>query len=180
MNCSMPVTIRQENPKDYGAVFNLIAQAFAPLELSDHQEHFLVERLRTSPAFVPELSLVAEIDQDIVGYILLTKMHIQQGQDRYEALALAPLAVHPDYQGRGIGGSLIEQAHTQAREMGYRSAVVLGDPGYYKRYGYQQADTFGIALPFDVPQEYCMAIALVEGGLDGVSGTVVYSKEFFS
>lgn len=175
----MQVTIRQEQTWDYEAVANLVAKAFAPLELSDHREHFLVKRLRTSAAFIPELSLVAEINSEIVGYILLTKIHIQQGANRHVTLALAPLAVHPDKQHKGIGGNLIKHAHQQAREIGYRSVIVLGHAAYYTRFGYQQANKFDITLPFDVPKAYSMAIALVEGGLDGVSGTVVYPREFF-
>lgn len=175
----MHVTIRQEKPEDYDAVFGLITKAFESLELSDHKEQFLVERLRKSSAFVPELAMVAETDHQIVGHILLTKLKIKQGQHGFDSLALAPVSVLPAYQGKGIGGMLIKQAHKQARQMGYRSVVLLGHEGYYPRFGYEQADKFGIALPFDVPTENCMAVELVEGGLAGVSGTVVYRKEFY-
>lgn len=75
---------------------------------------------------------------------------------------------------------LIEQAHQKARELGYKSIVLLGQEKNYPRFGYQQADTFGINLPFDVPKENCMAVELTKGGLDGVRGMVEYPKEFYS
>ena len=73
----MEIAIRQEESKDFKAVFYLIEEAFKTEKLSDHKEQFLVERLRKSDAFIPELSLIAEIDNKIVGYILLTKLKIK-------------------------------------------------------------------------------------------------------
>ena len=68
--------------------------------------------------------------------------------------------------------------HKRAKELGYKSVVLLGHEKYYPRFGYSQADRFGIELPFDVPKENCMAIELTKNGLEGVSGVVEYSKEF--
>lgn len=174
----MKIKIRPENQGDHDAVFSLIEKAFQPMQMSDHREQFLVERLRKSNAFIPSLSLVAETDDRVVGYILLTKLKIENEHDVFDSLALAPVAVLPTYQGRGIGGMLIKQAHDEARKIGHKSVVLLGHADYYPRFGYKQADQFGIKLPFDVPKENCMVIELVENGLKGVSGTVVYPDEF--
>lgn len=146
--------------------------------MSDHKEQFLVERLRKSSAFIPELSLVAEIGNKIVGHILLTKLKIKNDQNEFDSLALAPVSVLQEYQGKGVGKMLIEQAHKEAKRLGYKSIVLLGHEKYYPRFGYQQADKFGIKLPFEVPKENCMVIELMEGGLNGVRGTVEYPKEF--
>lgn len=175
----MQVTIRQEKPEDFRAIFKLVESAFAPLQMSDHKEQFLVERLRKSSAYVPELSIVAEIEGKIVGHILLTKVKIKNDQNEFDSLALAPVSVLPEYQGKGVGGMLIEQAHKKASEVGHKSVVLLGHKKYYPKFGYHQADKFGIKLPFEVPKEYCMAIELVKEGLVGVSGTVEYPKEFY-
>lgn len=175
----MSVVIRQEEPKDFKLVFTLIQRAFEPLVQSDHQEQFLVERLRKSDAFIPELSLVAEIDNKIVGHILLTKLKIKGDKEEFDSLALAPVSVLPQYQGNNIGGALIERAHSKARELGYKSVVLLGHQEYYPRFGYVQADKFGIEFPFEgVPKENCMVVELVKGGLTGVAGSVVYPSEF--
>src|SRR5690606_23855866 len=95
-----------------------------------------------------------------------------------DLLALAPPTVLPEYQNRGIGGMLIEKAHQVARGLGYTSVILLGHENYYPRFGYVPADRFGIKLTFEVPAENFLAIELVENGLEGVSGTVQYAKEF--
>ena len=174
----MKITIRQEKSTDFNAVFELIEKAFKTEELSDHKEQFLVERLRKSNAFIPELSMVAEVENKIVGHILLTKLKIKNNQDEFESLALAPVSVLPEYQRNGIGGMLIEQSHKNAKELGYKSIVLLGHESYYPRFGYSRADEFGIELPFDAPKENCLAIELIGNGLNNVNGIVEYPEEF--
>ncbi|WP_196888414.1 GNAT family N-acetyltransferase [Aureivirga sp. CE67] len=171
--------IRKEKQKDYKEVFELIEKAFENEEYSDHKEHFLVERLRNCDAFIPELSLVAEMDSQIVGHILLTKIKIKNATKKFDSLALAPVSVLPEFQGKGIGGKLIEKAHEIAKNLGHTSVILLGHADYYPRFGYKQADSFGIKLPFDVPKENVMVIELVKNGLQNVSGTVEYPKAFF-
>ncbi len=174
----MEILIRQENPADFKAVFDLTEKAFLTEDLSDHKEQFLVERLRQSSSFIPELSMVSEIKNKIVGHILLTKLKIVSDQIIFESLALAPISVLPDYQRKGIGGMLIEQAHKKAKELGYKSIVLVGHEKYYPKFGYKQADNFGIELPIDVPRENCMVKELTENGLNDVNGIVEYPKEF--
>jgi len=174
----MELTIRKEEPRDFNAVFNLIEKAFESEKMSDHKEQFLVERLRKSDAFIPELSMVAENDNKIVGHILLTKLKIKNDQNIFDSLALAPVSVLPEYQGKGIGGMLINQAHIIAKELGHKSIVLLGHEKYYPKFGYQLTEEFGIKLPFDAPKENCMIIELTENALQGVTGMVEYPKEF--
>ncbi len=172
--------IRPEETKDYQKIFNLIEDAFKDEQYTDHQEQFLVERLRNSDSFIPALSLVAQVGDQIVGYILLTKIDIVDSNKAVAtSLALAPVAVKKNYQRKGIGGELIRAAHAKAKELGYKSVVLLGHENYYPRFGYIQSTKFGISLPFDVPEENCMAIELTENGLKNVSGVVQYPKEFF-
>ncbi len=174
----MDITIRKEKTEDYKAVFKLIKEAFESEKMSDHKEHLLVERLRNSKAFIPELSLVAETKDKIVGHILLTKLKIKNDQSEFESLALAPVSILPEYQNKGIGGRLITEAHNKAKALGYKSIVLLGHENYYPRFDYKQAYNYGIEFPFDVPKENCMVVELVEGGLNGVKGKVEYPKEF--
>lgn len=175
----MNIQIRKENKEDYKVVFNLIQNAFEKEKMSDHREQYLVERLRNTDAFIPELSIVAEINQQIVGYILLTKIKIiSETSEVTESLAMAPVAVLQEYQEKGIGGQLIQAAHQKAKALGFHSVVLLGHANYYPRFGYKMAKTYGIRLPFEVPDENCMAIELIENGLKDVSGTVQYPKAF--
>lgn len=94
----MEIKIREEKLTDYNAVSELIEKAFEQLALIDHQEQFLVQRLRKSTAFVPDLSLVAE--NEIIGYILLTKIKIKKNKNEYQSLALAPVAVLPNIKNK--------------------------------------------------------------------------------
>jgi len=175
----MEISIRQEQEADHKVVFQLIEEAFAGETLSDHREQFLVERLRKSEAFIPELSIVAILNEQIVGHILLTKIKIKNTTQSFDSLALAPVSVLPPFQGQGIGGALIKAAHEKAKALGHTSIVLLGHEAYYPRFGYQQSAQFGISLPFDVPAENCMAIELVPNTLQKISGVVEYAPEFF-
>lgn len=175
----MNITIRQEQPSDYTTVFNLIKSAFENEVYTDHKEQFLVERLRKSDAFIPELSLVAESNSEIAGYILLTRLKIKDGDAEYDSLALAPVAVLPKYHNQGIGGLLINKAHEIAGNLGYTSVILLGHAGYYPKFGYRPTKEFAITLPFDVPDENCMTIELIPGSLKNVKGVVEYPSPFY-
>ena len=175
----MDVKLRQETTADYEAVFKIIEEAFKSEEYSDNTEQFLVERLRNSKAFIPQLSIVAEADGIIVGHILLTNIQIKNDQESFESLALAPVSVKPSHQKLGIGGQLIKEAHRIAKELGYKSIVLLGHAEYYPKFGYQLCRNYGIKIPFDAPEENCLVVELIEDGLKGVNGMVEYAKEFY-
>jgi predicted N-acetyltransferase YhbS len=173
------MNIRQEKVSDYKSVFDLIKNAFESEIHSDHREQFLVERLRKSDNFIPELSIVAENNGEIVGYILLTKIKIKNSETEFTSLALAPVAVKNDYQNNGIGSKLILFAHSKALELNYDSIALLGHENYYPKFGYKTANQFNIKFPFDVPDENCMLIELKKDALLNVNGTIVYPKEFY-
>lgn len=175
----MDIKFRQETPQDYKAVEKVIIAAFQNMEESDQSEHRLVNRLRNSEAFIPALSIVATFKNEIVGHILLTKIKITNGTSAVESLALAPVSVKPDYQNKGIGGPLIREAHHVAKKIGFQSVILLGHEKYYPRFGYLKANDFGISLPFEVPEENCMAIELIKNSLQKVSGIVEYPQAFF-
>ena len=174
-----PITIRQESPQDHTTVYKLIRAAFASVEESDHSEQDLVERLRHSSSFIPELSLVAETGRgELVGHILLTRIRIINDAQAFHSLAVAPLSVLPSCQRQGIGSALIREAHRHAAALGYGSAVLLGHPGYYPRFGYLPAHRFDIRFPIDAPVDCCMVIELQPDGLKGVQGRVEYDPAF--
>ncbi len=165
--------IRQESQNDYKEVYNVVKIAFEIAEHSDGNEHDLVTTLRNSNNFIPELSLVAIKDNEIVGHILFTKIKIGE----YEEIALAPLAVLPQYQKNGIGRKLIEEGHRIAKGLGYHYSIVLGSENYYPKFNYVPAIQYGIKAPFEVPNENFMAIKLNDTDVE-IKGTVEYAKEF--
>ncbi|MDE7286905.1 MAG: N-acetyltransferase [Lachnospiraceae bacterium] len=165
--------IRQEKAKNQEEIHNLITEAFATADHADGNEQDLVAALRKGNAFIPELSLVAEIDGEIAGHILFTKAKV--GED--EVIVLAPLSVKPKYQRQGVGTALIIEGHKIAKRLGYQYALVLGSELYYPRVGYMPAEQFGIIVPEGFPAENFMAIKLQESA-DAISGAVTYAKEF--
>ena len=167
------IEIRQESQKDHEEVYMAVKTAFETAEHSDGNEHDLVVALRNSDSFIPELSLVAVKEDEIVGYILFTKIKIEN----HEEIALAPLAVLPEYQKQGIGSMLIEQGHKIAKQLGYHYSIVLGSENYYPKFGYIPAIQYGIQAPFDVANENFMAVKLNDADT-GIQGVVQYAKEF--
>lgn len=167
------IRIRQERPEDYPEVFALIKEAFSTAEHADGTEQELTEDLRKSRSFVPELSLVAEREGELIGHILFTRAKVG---DR-TVLALAPLSVKPAYQRKGVGTALIKEGHRIARELGYAWSLVLGSETYYPRMGYQRADEVGITVPEGFPAENFMAAKLREDAGE-LSGAVTYPEEF--
>ncbi len=173
------INIRKETPEDYNRVIELTDKAFQTLEISDHNEGKLVEKLRKAPTFLEELSLVAELTGKVVGHILFTPIIIDNGKQQFQSLVLAPVSVLPEFQKQGIGGQLIEAGHQKAKELGFQSAILLGHPGYYPRFGYQPASIFGIKTHIPLPSDdVFMAVELTDGALSGVSGMVIFPPEF--
>lgn len=165
--------IRQETKADHADVYEVVKTAFSTAERSDGSEQDLVTALRGSAAFVPELSLVAEMDGKIVGHILFTRADV----GGHPVLALAPLSVLPQYQRRGVGLALMAEGHRIAEELGFDYSVVLGHPAYYPKAGYRPASGFGIKAPFDVPDENFMALKINPAAED-VRGTIQYDAAF--
>jgi predicted N-acetyltransferase YhbS len=175
----MEINIRQERERDYPEVFKLVEEAFKTMKFADGDEQFLVERLRKSAAFVPELSLVAESGGKLIGHVLLTKVHIFDNNTNFECLCLAPVSVLPEFHRKGIGSCMIHYAHEKALELGFTAVLLVGHPEYYPKFGYKKASSFGIRYSFEAPDEACMALELITGALQGKSGTVVFPPEFF-
>lgn len=175
------VTVRQETNNDLPVIYNLLDKSFAKAPESDHKEKYLVKRLHDSISFIPQLSLVAEMDGKIAGYILLTQVEIVlRTGGTMPSLSVAPLAVLPEFQKQGIGGLLLKESHKIAAFLGYKTAVVLGHKDYYHRFGYRKAIDFGIVFPFDVPYELCMITELIPHAIDNLRGTVRYPDAFFA
>lgn len=169
------ISLRQETKDDFKEVFELNHIAFG-----QENEAKLVDALRKNQtAYIPELSIVATEKNKIVGHILFTKINIKDDIGNLnESLGLAPMAVRPELQKSGIGGQLIKKGFEVAKELGFKSVIVLGHEHYYPRFGFQPADKWKIKAPFEVPPNVFMAIELVTDGLRDISGTVVYPKEF--
>lgn len=175
----MHINVRREREEDVEKVYDILKNTFKDSEHSYHDEDRLVADLRKSSDFVPELSLVAEDGEGIVGYILFTKIKIRDESISHQALAMAPVAVLPEYQEKGIGSAMINKGLEIARSMGYGAVVVVGSSNYYPKFGFQRASLWNIKCPFKVPDEAFMIRELTPGALNNVTGKVEYPKEFY-
>jgi predicted N-acetyltransferase YhbS len=138
----MQVQIRSEDIADYTSIAEINALAFcaylqAPLESTYLPEVTLVDALRRGASFDPELSLVAEVDGSLVGHVMFYPFEIYIAGEPFHALSLAPIAVHPAFQKKGIGAKLIEEGHRRGLDKGFSFAFLLGHPSYYPRFGYR-------------------------------------------
>ena len=167
------VTIRPERLEDYEAIDQVNRLAFG-----QDDEARLVRALREADGFDPTLSLVAVRDDRLVGHILFSPVTIATTGGSVSALALAPMAVHPEVQNQGIGSRLVRDGLEVCRRLDHLIVVVVGHPDYYPRFGFTPARARGLEAPFQVPDEAFRVLELIPGALDGVAGMVHYPPAF--
>jgi putative acetyltransferase len=162
--------IGQEQAGDANQIRLVHQQAFG-----GQTEAAIVDALRGSAGAV---SLIATVENRIVGHILFTPVQIDGIAPNAPAAGLAPLAVLPEHQRQGIGSALVRAGLEACRSRGCSLVVVLGHPEYYSRFGFVQASTVGLACEFPVPVEAFMALELAAGELHHARGIVRYRPEF--
>lgn len=173
----MNVQVRPASPLEEQAITRVHRAAFGESEASVISE--LVADLSVDATARPLLSLVAAVDDLVVGHILFSRAHVIDPTRRVDAAILAPLSVHPQHQGRGMGGQLIREGLQQLRSSRVELVFVLGHPGYYPRYGFVTAGAQGFEPPYPLLPEQADAWMVQElrpGILGQVRGTVVCAK----
>ena len=165
------VSIRREMSKDIDSIRHVNEQAFGQKEEAE-----IVDKLRNRGAVT--LSLVAVQDDQVVGLILFSPVTIESESASFKAIALAPMAVLPAYQGKGIGSQLVRSGLEECQRLGHEIVVVLGHPDYYPRFGFVLANPKGVDCEFEVPEEVWMILELRQGALAGRSGKVKFQPEF--
>lgn len=165
--------LRTAGRGDLESIFSVHEQAFGGAE-----EARLAMELLADPSARPVVSILAEEDGRPVGHVLFTRVRIRPA-DAVSAAILAPLAVVPDRQGRGIGGELVGAGLDELAERGAALAFVLGHPGYYPRFGFEPACVHGLQAPYPIPEEHAgawMVRALRDGILGAVRGRVACAE----
>jgi putative acetyltransferase len=160
--------IRNENPADDAAISHVLEQAFKNQQYSSHNEQYIVDALRK--AHVLTFSLVAILNEKIVGHIAISPVQISSGVEAW--YGLGPIAVLPEWQLQGIGSALIQSALVQLKAHAAKGCVVLGDPDFYAEFGFKAVPDLILA---NVPAEYFQALSF-----DGKfpQGTVAYHEAF--
>ncbi|WP_429083612.1 GNAT family N-acetyltransferase [Aeromonas bivalvium] len=164
----MNILIRPETGADHDAIEALTMAAFLNAPHTDHNEQLIVRDLRQAGAL--SLSLVAEQEGRVVGHLCFSPVTISDGSPHW--YGLGPISVSPEQQGKGLGSRLMEVGLAELKGMGAAGCVVLGDPGFYGRFGFVASGA--LTLP-GVPPEYFMARRL---GAAGASGEVSYHPAF--
>lgn len=162
--------IRAERTRDIAGVRAVNEAAF-----ETSTEANLVDALREQVE--PFVSFVADADGSLVGHILFSPVTLS-GHTALRIMGLAPMAVVPAEQRRGIGSALTRAGLDRCRDLGCCAVVVLGHPAYYPRFGFTPASRFGIGCEYEVPDEVFMALELEPGSLRGRTGTIRYAAPF--
>lgn len=147
--------IREERPEDIKAISEVTIAAFKTLPISRHTEQFIIKELRAAGALT--ISLVAEIDGRIVGHIAFSAITISDGSTGW--YGLGPVSVSPELHGQGIGTALINEGLSKSRALGARGCALVGDPGYYKRFGFRNCPEM---IHEGIPQEVFLVLPLTE------------------
>jgi putative acetyltransferase len=162
--------IRAEAEGDAAAIGAVHEAAFG-----QPQEARLVEALRTNGK--ARVSMVASAGTEIVGHVLFSPVAVA-GLRENDCLGLAPLGVLPAHQRQGIGGALVRAGLDACRRAGHGAIVVLGDPAYYRRFGFVSARRFGLSSEYDAPEDAFAALELRAGALAGAKSLCRYADEF--
>ena len=175
------IIIRPERPEHAAGVYQVEKAAFGRPAEAD-----LCQRLRKRKAVT--VSLVALDADHVVGHVLFSPVRIAAegggaedggGTEDLPVVGMGPVAVNPDHQRQGIGSRLIRAGLEEVRQLGVAAVVVLGDPRYYTRFGFQPAARYGVRFQDpSVPAEDFMLIELRRGALEGHGGVATYEPEF--
>jgi putative acetyltransferase len=165
------IIVRAEETGDRDAIRQVVELAFGQAGEAD-----LVDALRENAS--PCLSLVAILDEQVVGHIFFSPVTVESETNTFSAMGLAPMAVLPKYQNQGIGSRLVREGLKECQRLGQYIVVVLGHPNYYPRFGFAPANSKGLRSEYDVPDDVFMVLELNEGALQGRRGLVKYHPEF--
>jgi putative acetyltransferase len=164
----MNIIIRNENESDIDAISEITKAAFENLSISNHTEQFIINALRDANALT--ISLVAEAEKKVVGHIAFSPVTISDGSPGW--YGLGPISVVPELQKQGIGKSLMREGLSLLKTLGAKGCVLVGDPGYYERFGFRSLPDLFID---GVPPQYFLALPFEESK---TSGTVVFHEGF--
>lgn len=184
------LVIRPETHKDYKDIVSLVIRSFREgTNYSDGSDIVaLIEEIRDSEYYIPELSFVAELEGKIVGHFLFSRFPLSNmpegghgNAESTEIVMLAPVSVHADYYRMGIGKTMLLKGIERVKEMGFKGIIVEGNFLFYNQVGFKTSAEYGIypvsGYPMEEPRcQMCMET--VTGSLSGIEGYVVYDMYF--
>lgn len=177
------MTIRKEQPEDFREVENLTREAFWNVYRPGCSEHFVLNKYRDSPDFIPELDLVMEEGGKIIGHVMYSKAELMLNDGRrLPSWTFGPISVHPDFQRKGYGLKLLCHSLDKARELGVGFLCMEGNIGFYKHAGFDLASKLNIhyhSEPKDAEAPFFLAQELIPGWLKGIEATYCPPEGYF-
>ena len=165
------ITIREEQPRDIKTIRDLNKRAFGQTQEAD-----LVDKLRRNCDDL--LSLVGLMQDEVVGHILFTPVMVESEDNIVIGMALAPMAVLPEYQRQGIGSELVRAGIEKLKKRHCPFIIVLGHAEYYPRFGFEPASSYGVRSEWKVPDEAFMILVIGELEMQGDVALARYRPEF--
>ncbi|SET06199.1 GNAT family N-acetyltransferase [[Clostridium] polysaccharolyticum] len=176
-------TIRLEEKKDYGAVENLVREAFWNVYRPGCSEHYVIHMLRDDSAFVPELDFVMEQDGKLIGQNMFMKTIIEADDGRtIDVLTMGPIGIIPDLKRKGYGKALLDYSLKKATKMGFGAVLFEGNIDFYSKCGFSFAREFGIRyhdLPEGEDDSFFLCKELIPEYLDGITGVYQTPKGYY-
>ena len=177
------IVIRRETAQDHAAVEFLVRESFWNVYRPGCMEHFVLNRLRHDPDFVPELDFVMEKDGVLIGQNVFMRAHIQSDDGRrIPIMAMGPICIAPEFKRQGYGKMLLDYSLEQAAALGCPALCFEGNIDFYGKSGFTYASSFGIryhGLPEGADASFFLCRELIPGYLDGVSGEYAPPEGYF-
>lgn len=175
----MKTLIQRTQPTDFLITENITRETFWNLFKPGCDEHLVLHKLRKSNCYIPSLDLVALSENKIIGHIIITKANVADIHNKeHQVLCVGPISVLPEFQNKGIGTKLINESIAIAKESGYSVMILFGHPDYYHRFGFVNAQNYGITTKEGMNFEPFMALELYPDALATVSGKFYEDKAF--
>lgn len=179
------IIIRLEEEKDYRRVEEVTKLAFSEPDrivrgqIGCPYEHWMVNELRKRDGIL-ELSLVAEVDGEVVGHIICSKAEVRTADTKLGVLNIGPISVLPEYQRKGVGRELIQAMIEHATKLGYGAILFFGRPEYYPQFGFKEAFVFGVTDSEGYNYPSFMGMELAPGYLNEVCGGRFYESDIYN
>ncbi|MGL5972245.1 MAG: GNAT family N-acetyltransferase [Oscillospiraceae bacterium] len=173
----MKINIRKETIKDYKIVEELTREAFWNLYVPGCNEHLITHKIRNHSDFIPELSFVIEVDDEIIGSIIYSHSKIvDKNNNTFKTITFGPVFISENFRNKGLCKKLINHSIDEAKKLGFAAIVIGGYPYHYKSYGFVGSKKYNISMPDENFYTGIMALPLYNDALKNVSGSIYFSE----
>ncbi len=177
----MEVNIKKTDEKDFFETEYLTREALWNVYKPGCDEHLVLNKIRKSKSYIPELDLVAVYEHQIIGHVISTKARVIDSMNiEHEVLCVGPISVLPALQNKGVGTKLINYSISEARNLGYVAMILFGNPDYYHRFGFRNAKEYKITTKDLQNFEPFMVLELLVNGLNKVNGRYFEDNAFIT